>query len=91
VIRSANFPDWRNLIAGRMKLKQIVEVFQDVISPDINKYVCAPCSNCKAQIRDLFSFYKVWEKCRIFYGGLAELVVNAMADLKRPFIEWEWR
>jgi len=91
VIRSANFPDWRNLIAGRMKLKQIVEVFQDVISSDINKYLCAPCSNCKAQIRDLFSFYKVWEKCRIFYGGFAELVVNAMVDLKRPFIEWEWR
>ncbi len=91
VIKTANFPDWRSLVAGRMKLKQIIEAFHDVISPDINKYVCAPCSNCKAQIRDLFSFYNVWEKCKIFYGGLAELVVNAMVDLKRPFIEWEWR
>jgi len=91
IMQTANFPDWRSLVSGRMKLKQILEVFQDVISRDANKYVCAPCSNCKGQIRDLFSFYNVWEKCRIFYGGLAELIVNAMVDLEKPFIEWVWR
>jgi Fe-S oxidoreductase len=91
IMQTANFPDWRSSVSGRMKLKQILEVFQDVISRDANKYVCAPCSNCKGQIRDLFSFYNVWEKCRIFYGGLAELIVNAMVDLEKPFIEWVWR
>ena len=40
--------------------------------------------------RDLFNYYNVWDKCGIFYGGLVELIVNAMADLQKPFIEWEW-
>lgn len=90
IIQSTNFPDWRSLVSGRMKLKQILETFNPVISPDIPKYVCAPCSNCKGQIRDLFAFYDVFEKCNILYGGLVELIVNAMADLEKPFIEWEW-
>lgn len=90
IMQSMNFPDWRNSISGRMKLKQILEVFSDVISPDIKKYVCAPCSNCKGQIRDLFNYFDVNKKCGIFYGGLVELIVNALEDLKRPFIEWEW-
>jgi hypothetical protein len=84
-----NFPDWRSSVAGRIKLKQILETFQDVIDPQINKYVCAPCSNCKGQIRDLFSYYKVTEKTGIHYGGLAELVVNAMVDIKEPYIQWD--
>jgi hypothetical protein len=86
-----NFPDWRSSVAGRMKLKQVLDTFQDVIDPDIKKYVCAPCSNCKGQLRDLFSYYEVWENCGILYGGLVELIVNAMVDIKEPFIEWEWR
>jgi Fe-S oxidoreductase len=90
IMQSMNFPDWRSAISGRIKFKQILEVFQDVISPDIKKYVCAPCSNCKGQIRDLFNYYSVWDECSIFYGGLVELIVNAMVDLEKPFIEWEW-
>ena len=27
---------------------------------------------------------------RILYGGLVELIVNAMTDVKPGFIEWEW-
>jgi len=91
IMQSINFPDWRSVVSGRMKLKQILEVFKDVIDPDIKKYVCAPCSNCKGQIRDLFAFYNVFERCNILYGGLVELIVNAMVDIKKPFIEWEWR
>jgi Fe-S oxidoreductase len=91
VMQSMNFPDWRSGVSGRMKLKQILEVFKDDIDPGTRKYVCAPCSNCKGQIRELFSYYNVWEECGILYGGLVELIVNAMADLKKPFIEWEWR
>jgi Fe-S oxidoreductase len=90
IMQSMNFPDWRSAVSGRIKFKQILEVFQDVISPDIKKYVCAPCSNCKGQIRDLFNYYRVWDECSIFYGGLVELIVNAMVDLEKPFIEWEW-
>ncbi len=91
VMHSMNFPEWRSAIAGRMKFKQILETFQDVISPDIRKYVCAPCSNCKGQFRDLLSYYNAWEKCGILYGGLVELIVNAMVDIKEPFLKWEWR
>jgi len=91
IMPSMNFSDWRSAVAGRMKFKQLLEAFQDVISPEIRKYVCAPCSNCKGQFRDLLSYYDAWEKCGILYGGLVELVVNAMVDIKEPFIKWEWR
>lgn len=89
IMGSNNFPDWRSSVAGRMKLRQILTVFQDKISPDIHKYVCAPCSNCKGQLRDLFAYYNLKEKTGIIYGGLVDLIVNAMTDIKKPFINWE--
>jgi Fe-S oxidoreductase len=91
VMSRHNFKDWRLSIAGRMKLKQVLEAFADCPSPDIKKYVCAPCSNCKGQLRDLFQYYGVWEKAGILYGGLVELIANAMPELKEPFIKWEFR
>lgn len=84
-----NFPDWKMTISGRMKVKQIVDAFQDVISPDIKKLVCAPCSNCKGQMRDLFRYYELGSKCGIGYTGLVEFIVNAMVDNKEPFINLE--
>jgi len=90
IMQSNNFPDWRMKISGRRKFAQILDAFQDVIEPDINKYVVAPCSNCKGQIRDLLNYYDAWERCRIMYGGLVELVVNAMVDVKEGFHEWEF-
>lgn len=89
IISSRNFQDWKMAISGRMKFKQILEAFQDIKDPEIKKYVCAPCSNCKGQIRDLLGYYQAGQKENIFYGGLAELIVNAMKDLKKPFLEWE--
>ncbi len=89
IMRSMNFPDWRMTISGRMKIKQILEVFKDSLSPEINKYICAPCSNCKGQLRDLSAYYELTEKYSIIYGGLVELVVNAMVDIKEPYIAWE--
>jgi Fe-S oxidoreductase len=86
-IMSENFKDWRVHVSGRMKLKQVLEVFQGTDVTD-RKYVCAPCSNCKGQLRDLFSEYEMGEKCTMIYGGIVELVVNAMVDLPRPYIEW---
>lgn len=90
IMTSRNFPDWRSAIAGRLKLKQILDTFQDVLTPETKKYVCAPCSNCKGQVRELFNYYDVWGKSSIFYGGLVELIVNALVDIRNPFIDWEW-
>lgn len=89
IMQSMNFPSWRAVVAGRMKIKQVVDAFQEVISPDIKKLVCSPCSNCKGQFRDTFNYYKMGEKCGIDYTGLVELIVNAMADIKQPFISLE--
>jgi ABC-type proline/glycine betaine transport system substrate-binding protein len=86
---SRNFSDWRIHISGRMKLKQILESFAGKLTPEIKKYVCAPCSNCKGQIRDIIKAYGLSEKYGVHYGGLAELMVNSMTDIKRPFIDWE--
>ena len=90
IMSGYNFEDWRFLVSGRMKLKQVLDTFADCPDPGTKKYVCAPCSNCKGQFRDLFRYYGVWEKSGILYGGLAELIVNAMSDLKEPFIKWEF-
>ncbi len=90
IMNSMNFREWRENISSRMKLKQILEAFNDVLDPSIRKYVCAPCSNCKGAIRDILSRNDLWEKHGIYYGGIVELVANAMVDMKKPFIEWEW-
>lgn len=89
IMSSMNFKDWRENVSSRMKLKQIIETFQDVMDPSIKKYVCAPCSNCKGAIRDLLNDNGLTEGYAIRYGGLVELVVNAMVDIEKPFIEWE--
>ena len=81
IMSSANFMDWRMKVAGRLKVSQILETFRDCLDPGIKKYVCAPCSNCKAQIRDLLSYYQLDTKYNITYGGLAELVANAMTEV----------
>jgi hypothetical protein len=51
--------------------------------------VC-PCSNCNGQIKDLLSYYQAGEKYSLFYGGVTELIVNAMVDLEKPFLQLEW-
>ena len=84
-----NIPEWRFKIAGRKKLEQILNAFSDCRGPDTPKYVCAPCSNCKGQIRDIFERYDLLEKERLTYSGLVELIVNAMVDVKPGFIKWE--
>jgi Fe-S oxidoreductase len=86
-----SFLDWRLEIAGAKKMEQVLAAFADCMDPSIPKYICAPCSNCKGQFRDLLSHRGLWKSNRIFYGGLAELVVNAMRDAKPGFLEWEWR
>ncbi|MGA2324979.1 MAG: (Fe-S)-binding protein [Bryobacteraceae bacterium] len=91
IMSGNNFPDWRFHVSGRKKLEQILNAFSDCLDPSIPKYICAPCSNCKGQFRDLLAYYGLWENHRILYGGLVELIVNAMVNVKPGFIEWEWR
>ena len=92
IMSGHNFAHWRHRASGRRKFRQILEAFQDEpMDREHLKYVCAPCSNCKGQLRDIIAYYDAWEKAGIFYGGLVELMVNAMVDAKPGFIDWEWR
>jgi len=90
IMSGNNFPDWRFHVSGRKKLEQVFNAFADCLDASVPKYLCAPCSNCKGQFRDMLAYYDLWEKNRILYGGLVELIVNAMVDVKPGFIEWEW-
>ncbi|RMD58829.1 MAG: (Fe-S)-binding protein [Nitrospirae bacterium] len=89
IMHSYNFSEWREKVSIRMKAKQVLEAFSNVISPDIRKMVIAPCSNCKGSMREIFGHYGIGEKFNVQYTGLVELMVNAMADLPEPYIEWE--
>ncbi|MBD3165711.1 (Fe-S)-binding protein [bacterium] len=90
IMSKNNFLDWRNHISSRRKFRQILEAFQDEdMSPETKKYVCAPCSNCKGSIRDMLDFYGAKEKSGIYYGGLVELIVNAMEDAREPILDWD--
>ncbi len=90
IMSGNNFPDWRFQVAGRKKFQQVLDAFSECLGRDTPKYLCAPCSNCKGQLRDLLAYYNVWENHRLLYGGLAELIVNAAVDVKPGFLEWEW-
>ncbi len=90
ICSSLNFGDWRTRVSGRIKFRQILEAFSDCIEPETRKYLCAPCSNCKGQMRDMLGYYGAWERCGILYGGLVELIVNAMVDVREGFIEWDY-
>jgi len=90
IMSGHNFPDWRFHVSGRKKLQQVLNAFADCLEPETPKYLCAPCSNCKGQFREMLSYYDLWDKHRILYGGLVELIVNAMVAAKPGFIEWEW-
>jgi Fe-S oxidoreductase len=89
LISGVNFADWKVNVAGRVKLRQVLEAFGDRPGPEVKKYLCAPCLNCKLQLRDIFGRFGVGEKSGIIVGGLAELIVNAMVDIKKPYITWE--
>ena len=90
IINSQNFPQWRTHLSSRRKARQVLEAFKDVLDPSIAKYYCAPCSNCKGSARDsMIEAFGFKEKYNITYGGLVELMVNAMPNLPQPYISWE--
>ncbi len=89
IMNNLNFPQFRKKVSSRMKVKQVLEAFNDVLDPGIKKVVVAPCSNCKDTLRDTLGHYELMKKYNIFYTGLAELIVNAIADIP-PFLKWEF-
>ena len=91
IMSGHNFASWRHRLTGRRKFRQILEAFQnEPMDAEHPKYVCAPCSNCKGQMREIIYFYRAHERVGLHYGGLVELMVNAMADAKPNYIDWEW-
>jgi Fe-S oxidoreductase len=91
IMSGHNFESWRHRIAGRRKFRQILLAFQgEPWGAEHHKYVCAPCSNCKGQIRAILGYYQAPERTGLHYGGLVELMVNAMVDAKPNYIDWEW-
>ena len=88
IMSGYNFAEWRILVSSRKKFLQILEAFKDE-PREIPKYVCAPCSNCKGAIRDIFEYYQAKERSRLYYGGLVELIVNAMEGMKKPMIQFD--
>jgi Fe-S oxidoreductase len=88
IIRSLNFPVWKNKVSIRLKTKQILETFDDVLDKNIPKLVVATCSNCKGAIRDMIHTYRLFDRFKINYSGLAELIVNAIATIP-PFLNLE--
>ena len=87
IMSGYNFSDWRNLVSSRKKFLQILNAFANE-PREIPKYVCAPCSNCKGAIRDIIGYYHAEERSRLYYGGLVELIVNAMVGMKKPIIQF---
>jgi Fe-S oxidoreductase len=88
IMSGHNFAEWRIRAASRRKFRQVLEAFHDDMDPTHPKYVCAPCSNCKGAIRDLLAHYDAGPKAGIYYGGLVELIVNAMVDVKPGFLSF---
>jgi Fe-S oxidoreductase len=89
IMDTLNFSEWRNNVSARMKVKQILDVFQDNLDPEVHKYVVAACSNCKGALRDAITHYDLKDSFGIAYTGLADLIVNAMIDLPQPYLEWD--
>lgn len=89
IMSSMNFAEFRNSLSTRMKYKQILDAFADTIeNPEIPKYICAPCSNCKGAIRDILEYYNATTKYNLQYAGLVELMVNALVSMDKPFFEF---
>lgn len=89
IMDTLNFSEWRNSVSARMKVKQSIDVFQEILDPEIHKYVIAACSNCKGALRDAIDHYGLKDKLGISYTGLAEVIVNAMVDLPESYLEWD--
>jgi Fe-S oxidoreductase len=87
IMSGYNFAEWRNLVSSRKKFLQILHAFEGE-PQEVPKYVCAPCSNCKGSIRDIIDYYHAKERSHLYYGGLADLIVNVLEGMKKPIIRF---
>lgn len=88
IMNSMNFSYFRNNVSARKKLSQILNAFGEASAdPSVIKYITAPCSNCKGTMRDLLEAWHMADY-NFYYGGLVELVVNAMTKFDEPFLEF---
>ena len=89
IMNSMNFPAFRDNVAHRKKLSQILEAFGPELmeNTDVPKYICAPCSNCKGAMRSIIEHYEL-DRFNVHYGGLVELICNGMTKYSTPFMEF---
>ncbi|CFX70558.1 Alpha-helical ferredoxin [Syntrophomonas zehnderi OL-4] len=89
IMNSFNFDKFRDKLSARVKFEQILRAFSDTIDDSsIPKYICAPCSNCKGTMRGILKYYDATEKFNVQYGGLVELMVNALVSVDKPYLEF---
>ncbi len=89
IMNAGNFEDFKMQISARTKYTQIIDAFgEDFANQEQVKYVCAPCSNCKGTMRELFKHYKTTAQYNVHYGGLVELMVNALESTTTPYLEF---
>ena len=80
IMSGHNFADWRFQVAGRKKLDQVLGAFADCLEPSTPKYLCAPVQQLQGPVQGHAGVLRICGSSnRILYGGLAELIVNAMA------------
>ena len=88
IMHSYNYDQIKYNVLSRMKVKQILDAFKAELEQPVPKYVCAPCSNCKGELRDILSYYGLDSGYNVRYGGLVDLMVNAMANIPKPFLDF---
>jgi len=84
-----NFTDRGAAVNGCKKLKQVLDAFSDQPRQDAKQYLTHRVPTPKLQFRDILEHHNAREKPGITYGGLVELIVNAMVGIKEPFIKCE--
>jgi hypothetical protein len=63
-----NFEDWRFSVAGRMKMKQILDAFADCPEPETKNTSVPPAPTARLSSGTCSRYYGVWEKSGILYG-----------------------
>lgn len=90
IMSSFGFDEFRTKVSSRKKFEQILNAFtpEEMADKSLPKIVCAPCSNCKGSIRDIFKYYKATGTYNLQYTGLADIMVEALESTEGHFLEF---